>query len=200
MIKVITFHICFCSFVFSGVVYGQFEVSAKQFQEEFNASFLDTATTILSDEDLLEFDSIPFFEIDVQFIVTAKLKFPKKTESVEFPTTTDRMAKYNVYAVAHFRIKGKKYKLNLYYNPLQKNPLYVNHLFVPFTDLTNGEESYGGGRFIDATKTGEKKLIIDFNKAYNPYCAYSLGYSCPIPPEDNHLDVKIEAGVMYDGH
>jgi uncharacterized protein (DUF1684 family) len=200
MITVNKVLIAFFSIALSGMLYAQGSVSAEQFQSELNASFLDSATTILSAEDLLEFDSIPFFEIDSNYIVTAKLKFPKKEESVIFPTTTDRMVKYNVYAVAHFEIEGKKHKLNLYYNPLLKNPLYANHLFVPFTDLTNGEESYGGGRFIDVTKTGEHMLVIDFNKAYNPYCAYNTRFSCPIPPKENHLDVKIEAGVMYGKH
>ena len=73
---------------------------------------------------------------------------------------------------------------------------YKNHLFLPFTDLSNGEKSYTGGRFIDLEIPNSDVIVIDFNKAYNPYCAYSPDYSCPIPPAENHLNVNILAGVM----
>jgi hypothetical protein len=68
--------------------------------------------------------------------------------------------------------------------------------FIPFTDLTTGEESYGGGRYIDleGLQRNEEKLVLDFNIAYNPYCAFTDYYSCPIPPEENNLPVAIEAG------
>ncbi len=74
--------------------------------------------------------------------------------------------------------------------------VYKDHLFLPFTDLTSGEESYGGGRYIDLETTGiiNNRLVIDFNKAYNPYCTYSDGYNCPIPPRENDLPVAIRAG------
>ena len=81
-------------------------------------------------------------------------------------------------------------------------PGMKDHLFVPFKDWTNGEESYGGGRYIDL-KTGDitdGKITIDFNKCYNPWCAYSDGYNCPIPPVENHFELKIEAGEkMWTG-
>jgi len=73
-------------------------------------------------------------------------------------------------------------------------------LFLPFTDLTNGTVSYGGGRYIDLKIPEEEDaIVIDFNTAYNPYCAYSPRYSCPIPPEENHLEIEIPVGVkQYD--
>ena len=75
-------------------------------------------------------------------------------------------------------------------------PQYRDYLFLPFKDPTNGKASYGGGRYLDL-KTGDLKsgtAIIDFNKAYNPWCAYADGFSCPIPPAANHLAVEIHAG------
>jgi len=87
--------------------------------------------------------------------------------------------------------------LTLYQNfALLTNPLYKDLLFLPFTDLTNNKETYGGGRYInlDIKSINEAKIIIDFNKAYNPYCAYSDGYRCPIPPEENNLPLEIKAG------
>jgi uncharacterized protein (DUF1684 family) len=80
-------------------------------------------------------------------------------------------------------------------------PKYKNYLFVPFKDMTNGKETYGGGRYLDLETTDiqNDSVILDFNKAYNPYCAYSNGYSCPIPPKENHLAVSIEAGEKTFG-
>ena len=79
-------------------------------------------------------------------------------------------------------------------------PQYKNHLFFPFTDLTTGSITYGAGRYIDLTipKSGNT-IVIDFNKAYNPFCAYSDGYSCPLVPADNNLDTEILAGVKFIG-
>ena len=92
-------------------------------------------------------------------------------------------------------------KLNIYQNHrLRKMEKYRNHLFLPFTDLTNGEETYGGGRYIDLSIPDSDTIIIDFNKAYNPYCAYSSTRSCPIPPRENDLDLKVEAGVRTVNH
>jgi uncharacterized protein (DUF1684 family) len=78
---------------------------------------------------------------------------------------------------------------------LKPGAKYKNHIFVPFTDLTTGSESYGGGRYVDLELPFSDKVIIDFNRAYNPYCAYNHKYSCAIPPEENHLNVAIKAGV-----
>jgi uncharacterized protein (DUF1684 family) len=72
---------------------------------------------------------------------------------------------------------------------------YEDYLFIPFKDLTNGEDTYGGGRYLDLKIPEGETILIDFNRAYNPYCAYNHNYSCPIPPFENHLKVKIEAGV-----
>jgi uncharacterized protein len=74
--------------------------------------------------------------------------------------------------------------------------LYKNNLFLPFKDHTNGEESYGGGRYINlyTTDIQDGKIEIDLNTCYNPWCAYSDGYNCPIPPKENHLEMEVRAG------
>jgi uncharacterized protein (DUF1684 family) len=75
---------------------------------------------------------------------------------------------------------------------------YKNYLFIPFTDATNGTDTYEGGRYIDLSIPDIKdtNVIVDFNKAYNPYCCYTGGYDCPIPPKENALTVAINAGEM----
>lgn len=110
-------------------------------------------------------------------------------------TTTDRLPEYALYGAVHFKHKNREYTLNVYQNiELVKKPGFEKHLFIPFNDLTNGRQTYGGGRFLDVYETGADTLIIDFNQAYNPYCAYNHKYSCPIPPEANNLAIKIKAG------
>ncbi|RYD73146.1 MAG: DUF1684 domain-containing protein [Sphingobacteriales bacterium] len=93
-------------------------------------------------------------------------------------------------------IDGKSFKLNIYQSQdLKKIEKYKNSLFLPFTDLTSGVESYGGGRYVDLEIPEGELIPIDFNTAYNPYCAYNHKYSCPIPPQENDLAIEIKAGV-----
>ena len=82
-----------------------------------------------------------------------------------------------------------------------KTAEYKNYLFIPFTDLTTGDESYGSGRYMDFTTDSiqSNKLTLDFNKAYNPYCAYAIGFHCPLPPKENFLKVAIIAGEKVFG-
>ena len=108
-----------------------------------------------------------------------------------------------VYGILHFILKDTILKLEVYQSQkLMDIKQYEDLLFVPFTDQTNGEQSYENGRYIDLTmdeiKTGY--YLLDFNKAYNPYCAYiSNTYNCPIPPKANNLAVAIRAGEMKFG-
>jgi uncharacterized protein (DUF1684 family) len=103
-----------------------------------------------------------------------------------------------------FKLNGKDYFLNVYQSDadvLAKFPEYKDILFVPFKDATNGKETYGGGRYIDIKMLSSKKVILDFNLAYNPSCAYgSDRYSCPIPPKENFLQVEINAGEKSYRH
>ena len=69
-----------------------------------------------------------------------------------------------------------------------------HELFIPFRDATSGTDSYGAGRYVEAHPLGQKRYAIDFNSAYNPYCAYNENWSCPLPPRENWLDVPIRAG------
>ncbi len=148
------------------------------------------------------FTKLDFFPIDTAFRVTANLKFHKDSKPFKMATTTDRLPVYKLYATASFTLKGEEFELEIYQNEkLTLSPDYEDHLFLPFTDKTNGETSYGGGRYIDLNIPEGDQIIIDFNQAYNPYCAYNHKYSCPIPPEVNHLDTEVMAGVMaYKKH
>lgn len=166
------------------------------FQNELNEEFKDPEVSPLPDRYRKNFESLDFFAPDTNFIVHAKLI--RTPEAVPFlmPTTTDRKSKEVVYGIAHFSLNGKKHQLEIYQNPeLMLQEGYEDYLFLPFTDKTNGEETYTGGRYIDLRIPRGDIIIIDFNRAYNPYCAYNKKYSCPIVPSVNALDVKVLAGV-----
>lgn len=166
------------------------------FQNELNEEFKDPEVSPLPDRYRKNFESLEFFEPDTSFIVRAKLI--RTPEAVPFlmPTTTDRKSREVVYGIAHFMLSGKKHQLEIYQNPeLMLQEGYEDYLFLPFTDDTNGEETYTGGRYIDLRIPKGDSIIIDFNRAYNPYCAYNKKYSCPIVPSINSLDVQVLAGV-----
>ena len=171
--------------------------SAEDFQKETNEFYANVDSSPLLKEDLIHFKGLPFYKIDSQYIVTATIERIEKIQPFKMVTTTDRRPEYVVYAIATFELDGKNLQLNIYKNyfpDIEDDEIY---LFLPFTDETSGNDTYGGGRFIDLKITEGNKMVIDFNQAYNPYCAYNHGYSCPIPPKENHLKVRIEAGVKY---
>lgn len=152
----------------------------------------------LEKKDLKVFKALPFFEINKVYKVLATLELTPKAPLFVINTSTDRKPLYQQYAIASFVLNGIDYKLNIYQSQNSKfNPQYKDYLFLPFKDATNGNETYDGGRYIDVfiSDIVNNQIIIDFNKAYNPYCAYSYKYSCPVPPRENHLDVAINAGV-----
>ncbi len=172
------------------------------FQDELNKEFASEEESPLTPKDFKIFKELDFFDIDTTYSVTAKfVRTPYETPFI-MKTTTDREPIYVKFGEAHFTLQEKEWILNIYQNQgLKTQSEYEDYLFLPFTDLTNGETSYGGGRFIDLKIPEGDIILIDFNMAYNPYCAYSARYSCPIPPEENHLELEIPVGVKkYSKH
>ena len=185
-------------FLFCSVVaFAQKDLSASEkFQAELNQSFSDSLKSPLTKEDLQHFKELDFFPINEKYIVEAKFVRTKKEKAFAMKTTTSRTPLYVKYGELHFTIDEKEFKLNVYQNiDLSKKPGYADYLFLPFSDLTCGKESYIGGRYVDMRMQKGKTWTIDFNKAYNPYCAYNYKYSCPIVPLENDLDIEILAGV-----
>ena len=168
----------------------------KMHRYDMNIKFADKKTTILTKKDFKKFSALDFFPIDSNYRIEATFELNKNPKLFEMPTTTDRLPIYKTYGVATFNFNGEKYQLQVYQNQeLILKPEYKDYLFIPFMDKTNGNESYGGGRYLDLETQKGDIIILDFNKAYNPYCAYNYKYSCPIPPLENHLDISIKAGV-----
>lgn len=169
---------------------------AEDFQRDLNAKFSDPAESPLELEDLEKFEGLEFFKIDSNYQVIADFVRTPAEAPFKMKTSTERLPVYVKYGELYFELKGRSLKLNVYQNlELVQDPKYFDYLFVPFTDLTNGRGSYGGGRYLDLRIPDSNRINLDFNKAYNPYCAYSGRYSCPIPPKENHLNIEITAGV-----
>jgi len=167
-----------------------------EYQREVNAKFKDASTSPLKDKDRKDFKGLDFFDFDSTYVVKAKFERTPDETPFEMKTTTERLPLYVKYGIVTFNLKGKEHHLNVYQNQdLINKEGFEDYLFLPFLDNTNGEETYGGGRYIDLKFPERDEMIIDFNKAYNPLCAYNEKYSCPIVPLENYLELKVEAGV-----
>lgn len=170
--------------------------TSQEFQENLNLEYADKVKSPLMKEDLKTFKSLDFFPINDKYIIEAKFIRTKKEKVFKMKTSTSRLPEYKKYGELHFTIDGVDCKLNVYQNiDLIKKPGFDDYLFLPFSDLTNGKETYIGGRYVDLRIQKGTTWKIDFNKAYNPYCAYNYEYSCPIVPLENDLNVEILAGV-----
>ena len=175
----------------------QFDLAGvEKFQKELNAEYAEAKTSPLLPEDLKEFKSLDFYPANDHFFVVAQFIRSENEQPFEMKTTTARKPVYVKYGEAHFSIDGQFFKLNIYRNiELSKKEQYKDYLFLPFSDLTCGNESYIGGKYIDMKIPQGDRIVIDFNTSYNPYCAYNPKYSCPKVPLENDLKIEIRAGV-----
>lgn len=139
-----------------------------------------------------------FFPVNESYRVTASFEKVSNGHWFQMATSGKIKKTFRIYGIAHFSIHDTTLALNVYQSQsLMDDATYKNYLFLPFTDLTTGNESYHTGRFLDFMISDIKngQLTIDFNKAYNPSCAYVDGkYNCPVPPRENNLPVAIFAG------
>lgn len=144
-----------------------------------------------------------FYRPDERYRVKAKLTLTPDAKPFDIPTVSGKSKRYRQYGWLSFKINDTAVKLQVLQSlKLMEEPRDSDHLFVPFTDGTTYVETYGGGRYLDLSqKDVENGFIeLDFNKCYNPWCAYASGYSCPIPPPENRMPVAIKAGEMnYTG-
>tara|TARA_B110000483_G_C18172064_1_gene533647 strand:- start:827 stop:1438 length:612 start_codon:yes stop_codon:yes gene_type:complete len=194
---VFSYFVSFCVFIFLGCQSQKKSIkSNSEFQKAQNAFFKDASTSPLKSKDLKTFEGIDFFPIDSSFVVKAQLTRTPNSSYFEMKTTTERMSKERVFGTISFSINKNSFELNIYQGESSlESDADSDYLFLPFLDDSNGETTYGGGRYIDLTIPSGDTLVIDFNKAYNPYCAYNEKYSCPIVPRENYLALKITAGV-----
>jgi uncharacterized protein (DUF1684 family) len=170
----------------------------KSFQSELKREYDDPKTTPLSAKAKKTFKGIHFYAFDEKYAVNARFVRTPKEKPFQMSTSGGMRKTYVKYAEVLFTIDKKEYKLNVYQSQeLLQSPDYKDYLFIPFTDATSGKETYEGGRYIDLSIPTSDHILVNFNKAYHPYCAYTDGFNCPIPPQENTLPIKIEAGVRF---
>lgn len=150
----------------------------------------------LTDTQKVDFKKLNFYQIDPIYRVKARMVTVENKKVREVPLTDGSKEKYIEHSYAEFELGGNVNRLLL----LQSiDEVDKRNFFLAFADQTSAEDTYGGGRYINARQDGKNSITIDFNLAYNPYCAYNPDYACPLPPRENLLVIPILAGEKnYD--
>jgi uncharacterized protein len=176
-----------------------YDRTIAQHRDHYKAEFLASPSPLKTDEDVA---ALRFFAPDSTARVVASVTLTPDARPIEMPTSGRQTSPEVAYAVLSFTLHGQACQLTIFRSlALANNPAYRDYLFLPFRDATSGQETYGGGRYLDL-RLGDIRdghITLDFNKAYNPYCAYRSGYACPIPPAINTLPVPVRAGEMVYG-
>jgi uncharacterized protein len=141
------------------------------------------------------FAGLAYFEYQPELSFTLSLKPAKDFEHVMMETSAGVRKSFVRAGWLEFAVAGTTVNLTAYSNPESEDQA----LFIPFRDATSGTQTYPSGRYLDSELASDGTVLLDFNLAYNPYCAYSDGWSCPIPPLENWLDVPILAGEKVFG-
>lgn len=139
-------------------------------------------------EQSVEFKGLHYFEPDLKYKIKARFEPIDDKEIVTLPTSDNIEKEYIEYGYAIFTLDGQEQKLLILQNATD------NVLFLAFGDKTSADETYGAGRYLEVSHRSGNSILLDFNKAYNPYCAYTDGYTCPLPPRENLLEAAIRAG------
>jgi uncharacterized protein (DUF1684 family) len=139
--------------------------------------------------------ALKYYPIDATYNCKCSIERFETSSPIQIPTYAGTTTPYSPFAKLLCTIKNEKIALTIY-QLLSQAPLYIGKLFLPYKDITNGDTTYGGGRYLDLLEKDINNgiLVVDFNKSYNPLCAYKDGYKCPIPPKENHLTIAIHAG------
>jgi uncharacterized protein len=169
----------------------------EAYRKEQEAKFTDPKESPLDKKSRKKFRGLNYYPVNLDFRVKARFVKTENPVLFKMKTTTTRLPEYQKFGEVHFKLDGEERLLEVYQSPeIVKKPGLEDYLFIPFTDETNGIDTYEVGRYIDFRIPTSEEVILDFNKSYNPYCSYGSAYSCPIPPEVNHLPLKVQAGEM----
>jgi uncharacterized protein (DUF1684 family) len=169
----------------------QYIVDIRRFRAEKDSFLQASPGSPIKKEDRRAFRHLNYYDVDPTFVVKATLHRNQNPPRLTITTTTGESRDAINYGTLGFTLLGKRLRLSVYKFADQRG---AQSLFVPFRDSTSAKETYGAGRYIDLDENETGEYILDFNRAYNPYCAYNEGYSCPIPPRENRLSAAITAG------
>jgi uncharacterized protein (DUF1684 family) len=169
------------------------EQRVLEWRKERNAFLKDHQRSPLLPQDKRNFKRIKYYPFNPQYVFSGQIEryilhINNPKYYATFLTNKGTNKRYIRYGKFHFMLNGKEYTMEIYKSILSDN------LFVPFKDKTNGRETYEGGRYFETEILPDYKIILDFNKAYNPSCAYNEKFVCVLPPRENMLDIEIRAG------
>ena len=168
---------------------GSYSFKITELRQKKNKEFLGANSPIPKHEKG-QFVGLNYFPIDSIWKIKADFVPVFGRATINMKTNTERSPRYLPFAELKFSVNEQTLVL-VAYKSLDNNS---KELFIPFTDLSNGIESYNSGRYLDLEIPSKDSVFIDFNQAYNPYCAYNKQFSCPIPPQENALSIKVLAG------
>ncbi|PPK88372.1 uncharacterized protein DUF1684 [Neolewinella xylanilytica] len=179
---------------FFKTAYTSYEQEMKTFRVALDEQYRHPGTSPLPEAERETFAGHDFFPVDEAYRVVADFVPDTTGAELTMLTSSGSSVTYTVYGRAQFDLGGGAQELMLLHDA-RTDDTPTGRLFVPFRDATSGKSTYGGGRYLDIPFPQDGTLVLDFNKAYNPYCAYTVGYACPVPPEENTLGVAVEVGV-----
>jgi len=167
------------------------EEKLKAFREKKDRFFKEDSRSPLNESDRRKFKGLIYYPIDLKYAMIGSIeKYPTEPKPIYviLPTNKEMGRKYVKYGRFKFRWEGKEYVFQIY------RPLGGGEFFLPFKDKTSGTETYSDGRYLYIEPISGGKVLIDFNRAYNPFCAYNEKYTCPFAPKENWLGTAIQAG------
>ncbi len=169
------------------------EKRVLEWRKERDTFFKTHQRSPLSPKEKRNFKSLKYYPFNPKYVFCGQIErysfhINNPKYYATFLTNKGINKRYIRYGTFHFKLDGKEYSIEIYKSILSDN------LFIPFKDKTNGKESYDGGRYIDAEILQGYKMVLDFNMAYHPSCAYNDNFICVLPPRENTLDVEIRAG------
>ncbi len=165
----------------------------EAFRRQKDRFFKESDESPLLPDDKAPFAGLHYYPVNPEFRVVSTLVSEAHPGIFKVQTTTGDFKEYTRLGRLEFHLGGQPYSLTAFMPPSDE-PLHGNRIFVPFRDKTSAKDTYGAGRYIDLNKKAGDEYLLDFNRAYNPFCAYSPYYSCPLPPGENNLPVEILAG------
>lgn len=163
----------------------------KKHREEKDSFFSESSRSPIPSQKRENFEDLNYYPLDPKYRFELQLYEHDDKEEIEIDTTGDEDRGYIRWGEFRFEAESEQQVLHAYKKESEES------FFVPFRDSTSGDETYGAGRYMDLDESkhlGEGRWIVDFNEAYNPWCAYSDSYSCPLPPPENWLEIPIRAG------
>lgn len=163
------------------------------FRKQKDDFFKHSPQSPLTPEQQADFEGLTYFSENPDLRFEAEVERFAQDEEVQIQTNTGDVQTYERYGRIKFEVEGQEAQLTVYRNE--------NGFFLPFADALAGDETYGAGRYLEPEPAGGGRLYVDFNLAYNPYCAYNANWSCPLTPPENRIKVPIRAGEkVFENH